>query len=362
LPFGLTPAGGMVDPASDPGLAEPDVVGEEGEEGEEQPAVTEMVRELQRGELQKNLTQRRRDAEARAARATNEGKDCEGECRCSFEDVTPRAGDGAEAARWKKIVSRQRAHMRLYHGRIRNSLMDARREVLRKIEAQGPLLLGLGATQTRALAADFIFDLLNWQKGLQVSLRGTAAAILQEAGAALVKEELGKDDPWKMPPAEALKFLRERENKIAGAAAEVHGTIMGELQEGIDKGDTTAELAGRVKAAFNEIADGRALTIARTETSMAYGTARQQAMQDVGIQWKKWLTSGNDNVRSAHRAMNNQVVGIHEKFTVVNPKTGEWDQVEHPGDPGGAPWNVINCHCVSVATESGPEGEVVEPN
>jgi uncharacterized protein with gpF-like domain len=65
-------------------------------------------------------------------------------------------------------------------------------------------------------------------------------------------------------------------------------------------------------------------------------------MRDAGVSRKRWLTSGNDNVRPAHAAANGQEVGIDEAFIV------DGEELDHPGDEHGSPANVINCHCISI--------------
>ena len=132
----------------------------------------------------------------------------------------------------------------------------------------------------------------------------------------------------------------------------MHATIRTELEAGLDAGESTAKLAARVKATFNTMSKARATVIAKTETSAAYGTARQEAMQQAGVAFKGWLTSGNSNVRAAHRAANGQTVPIDQDFIV------DGESLSHPGDPKGSPGNVISCHCISIpkaAEEENPD-------
>jgi uncharacterized protein with gpF-like domain len=202
-----------------------------------------------------------------------------------------------------------------------------------------------------------MFNLANFEKLFTASMRSVAMNALQAAGDQ-VMAELGKDDPWSMPAAEALQFVRDRDNKLSGVPQDVFDRIRGRIEEGLTQGQTLTDIAKGVRAEFNDLSDRRARTIASTETSAAYGFGRHEAMKSAGVQWKRWVTSGNSNVRAAHRVMNDVVVAFDEVFTVLDPKTGDFDQVKHPGDADGAPWNVINCHCVAVATAKGPEGEV----
>lgn len=247
------------------------------------------------------------------------------------------ARDPKEVELWKSHFAKRRATAKLYLSRINKVLFEARAEVLRKLDTHGTK--GISA---RAAAADFLFDLLAFRDTLTVAMRGTALNALQIAGQQLF-DEVAKDDPFKMPDGRAKLFLAARENRLKDVADDVWSTIKGELQAGIDAGDSTREMANRIRAKFNEMARGRAETIAMTETSAAYGAARQEAMEQAGIQFKQWLTSGLPNVRATHAAANGQIVPIESRFQVGG------DLLDHPGDPSGSPGEVINCHCVSVA-------------
>jgi uncharacterized protein with gpF-like domain len=73
-------------------------------------------------------------------------------------------------------------------------------------------------------------------------------------------------------------------------------------------------------------------------------------MEQSGVEYKQWLTSGAGNVRAAHAAANGQTVPVTEHFEVGG------EALESPGDPNGSPGNVINCHCVAIAVAK-PEEE-----
>ncbi len=246
------------------------------------------------------------------------------------------------------------AHMKLrtpvikqFHSKFNKELMKARKQTLSKIERNyAPAEKSI---TTKAVAADFMFDADDFTDGLASSMRKASANALQTAGDQLF-EELGQDDPddpFTMPSQAAKEFLDGRENKITDCAQETFDEIKDELQEGIDEGDSTSALADRVRAKFNEISKGRAMTVASTETGAAYGVARQQGMEQAGIQFKEWLTSGLPTVRAAHEAAEGQTVAIDEPFHVGG------EDLDHPGDPKGEADNVINCHCVSIAAKKG---------
>jgi SPP1 gp7 family putative phage head morphogenesis protein len=331
LPFSVTPVGSdglpmAPEPVEDEELGETTEDTEDTEDTENGP-VKEMVRAL-RGER----------GEGRGEKGCN----CGGKFATGTGLIFQKARDKREVAQWSTLMAMRRASVKAAQAKFNKVLFAARGEVLARIEsAQGRIALAMGAT-TRAAAADFIFDLKKFKERLLVEMRSAALDTLQKAGNELFKE-VGKDDPWKLSDPVAQQFFKGRQNKLTDVADEVFATVKEELQEGIDAGESTKELADRVRGQFNDMSKERAMRIAATETQAAYGTARQVAMRDAGVQFKKWLTSGNANVRPAHQAANQQVVRIDEAFEVGG------EQLMHPGDPAGSAENVINCHCVSVA-------------
>jgi SPP1 gp7 family putative phage head morphogenesis protein len=306
LPFNVAPAGEnaepATDPASNPQFAEP-------EEPEPKDDVEKMLHVL------------------------TPGHQCCGE---------PTHRTAKELAIWKKHMSQRRSLIKTYESKFNRVLMKARSEVLAKVEKHSKMQTRVG------VAADFMFDLTGFSKDLVASMRAVARTGLQIAGDQLY-QELSKDDPFKYPPEKVLNFLAKRDNRMSGVADEVYKEVNATVEESLVKGDSIADMAKAIRERFNGISKGRATMVAMTETSAVYGQGRQDAMLEAGVQYKEWLTSGNDNVRPAHEEANGQIVRIEEEFEV-----GE-EKLMHPGDPDGSPENVINCHCVSIPV-AGPDG------
>jgi SPP1 gp7 family putative phage head morphogenesis protein len=242
-----------------------------------------------------------------------------------------------DRAHWRKQMASRQPIIRGFEAKFNKELMGARAIVLRKLDAWRTK----GFHVTKAAAADFIFNLGSFTDGLKIAMRKQAGVALQTAGEQ-VFEELKRDDPWKTAPEEVRQFFHTRENRIVDVAQEVFEDVQENLQEGIDAGESIDDLSKRVRSQFSEMSHERSTRIAMTETAAAFGVGRQEAMAKAGVTEKRWLTSGNDNVRDAHRAANGQTVGIDEAFEVGG------EQLMHPGDPSGSPENVINCHCVAV--------------
>jgi hypothetical protein len=253
-----------------------------------------------------------------------------------------------QRTRWESQMAKRRPTMKAFQSAFGRVLMGARAETLAKLAAADK---AAGPVVTKGTAVDFLFDLADFAAKFSAAMQRTHKSALQTAGDQLFAE-LGKDDPFTYPPAEALRFLRDRENKLSGVPDEIHARIKASLQAGLDGGESTADLAKRIRGEFNEIDEGRARVIASTETGAAYGSARDQAMRSAGVQWKAWLTSGNGNVRAAHYEAGltysfDTPIPVDEPFIVGGEK------LMHPGDQAGSPANTINCHCVSIAV-AGP--------
>jgi SPP1 gp7 family putative phage head morphogenesis protein len=276
-------------------------------------------------------------------------------CGCSLNDELMLKGRSEKEIKlWKSIVAGRREFIRAYASKFNRVLMTARAEVIGKLERAA----GNEKAVVKHVAADFLFNLDDFTNTFQAAMRGVSVSALQKSGEQ-VYAELGKDDPWKMPQAEALKFLKDRKNKLSGVPDEVFDRVRNQITAGLQNGDSLRDIAANVRSEFNDISAGRANVIASTETAAAAGVGRHQAMKDAGVQYKQWLTSGNANVRSAHADMNGTIVAMDELFVVTNDD-GDTDEVMHPGDPDGEPWNVINCHCVEIASAAGPEEDDTE--
>ena len=107
-------------------------------------------------------------------------------------------------------------------------------------------------------------------------------------------------------------------------------------------GFSVAETARLVQASvFNErITDGRAKTIARTESAGAMSQGNWDQAQDMGIyQSKEWLAFEDNKTRDSHLdCMGQGRIPMDEPFQ---------NRLMYPLDPSGDwPEEVINCRCV----------------
>jgi hypothetical protein len=279
-------------------------------------------------------------------------------CSChDCAEVSQRANRSpAELAHWRTLIAKRRTTVKSFQSAIGRVLMQARIETLRKIETWHK---DAKSIETKAGAAEhLLFDLSKFSEKLLDAIEGQEKSGLQVAGAQLLGE-LGRDDVFKMPPAQVLEYLQGRQNKLSNVPQEMFDRLKASLEEGLKAGDTQDQLSGRVKKLFNDINDGQARTISLTETGACYGAGRHAAMKQAGVQFKAWLTSGLPNIRPAHLQAgldypSDRGIPIDEPFIV------DGEELDHPGDEEGSAGNVINCHCISIAVAA-PQEEKRRP-
>lgn len=255
----------------------------------------------------------------------------------------------------KHYAKREKSIHRMKSGCDR-ILKYAKHETLRKIEKhfrENPPISGAEgdpSLPTGSLAARLTFSKPDFTSELLAALREDSLMAIATAGQQLF-DEVGRDDPWKIPGEFANGFLNYRENLLANVPDEVHKEIMTEIQTGLDHGETRKELMERIASKFDEISKGRAETIANTETAAAFNFARNRAMKDAGITHKKWLLSHSPLIkehRATHEENDGQIQPFDEPFDIGGVK------FMYPSDDmlGAGPEDIINCHCVAIPVEA----------
>ena len=253
---------------------------------------------------------------------------------------------------WRAHMQLRSKSVKMYQSKCSKLFMQYRATALRHLEhaRKSATLQPQSSILSRSLV-DVLFDATMFKHDIAKTLDPITAATLQTAGAELLDEIGRPDDPWKMAPQQVKAFIASRENLIKGVGDTAFNQLKTSITAGVDAGETTEELAARVRSVFNHLGNFESLRIAMTETSAAYGKARHEAMSDAGIEFKAWLTSHGNNVRFAHEEAEENF-GPDNPIPVDEPFTVDGEQLMHPGDPAGSPGNVINCHCIEIAVQA----------
>jgi hypothetical protein len=259
-------------------------------------------------------------------------------------------GSAENKALWEKHMRLRAKAIKIYQGKVGKVLAEYRAKALKLLAAHTIF------AQVRGLA-DIIFDVSLFTRDLLKCMDAAQAAVIAQSIDELHDEIGTPDDPWKMPPKQVKEFIAQRENKLAGVGDTVFNQLKTSLTEGIDKGETTDQLAGRVKGVFNNLSNYEARRIAMTETSAAYGFARHEAMTAAGIEYKGWLSSHGPTVRPAHAQAEADYSAPEDAIPVDDPFDVGGEDLMYPGDPSGSPENVINCHCIQLARKAPTSGD-----
>ena len=137
-------------------------------------------------------------------------------------------------------------------------------------------------------------------------------------------------------------------------AEEIGDTTQALLEQLLDDAIAEGLSIGKTADAIAELYDGfkgqRAERIARTETIKAFNGGAFQGYKQSGAPRKEWIAALDDRTRTPdngsdydHAGAHGEIVAMAEPFV----KTGE--DLMYPGDPSGAPGNIIQCRCTLAA-------------
>lgn len=143
---------------------------------------------------------------------------------------------------------------------------------------------------------------------------------------------------------------REALRKAAMIAKTDHDNVKNAIQDGLDEGLGSAEIARNIRK-VSALTPYRAALIARTETHAAatYGSIEsvREAERELGVRMmKEWIATADDRTRDDHIAADGQVVGVNEKFTVGG------SLMDRPGDPSAPIEQLANCRCAVSYSEA----------
>ena len=109
---------------------------------------------------------------------------------------------------------------------------------------------------------------------------------------------------------------------------------------GVEAGESALQISKRVQSIFGFNEKFRAARIARTEVAGAANYGSMQSSIQSGVVWgHQWLAAIDDVTRDDHRSLGNDQtkVPIGDNFPMVG--------IPYPGDPSGAPSQIIQCRC-----------------
>lgn len=193
-------------------------------------------------------------------------------------------------------------------------------------------------------------------------IRTYGVRVYERAGNRTSKELGGT---WETRPAELDEIIREKEIKIVETMnhirEELQDTIRDVLVESSQMeprpgiGDITRQIYSRTLDS-GKVNPARAERIARTETASYENSGIMKGYKVSGITRIRWISIMDSRVRregtdlkwnrqpANHAVMNRLETDIGVPF--INPVTQA--ELRYPGDPRGAPQEIINCRCTTM--------------
>lgn len=141
-------------------------------------------------------------------------------------------------------------------------------------------------------------------------------------------------------PKTAEEYLREQvfragEETMARLRGDV-GDVMSTIADAVREGLGVDDAASRLRQVFDGLDEYRLGTIARTEVHTAQAYGNNDAMRQYDVEYKQWISTNDDHVRTSHMDLHAVVIRRSEVYP---------NGLEYPGQRGGPPGEVINCRC-----------------
>lgn len=240
-------------------------------------------------------------------------------------------------------------------------ILDALRRSLRPAldlaEAHNPAMLAAGDPVT-----PFPVDALdrigaNWTDEVDKTIKPLLGEMFKTGALAAQVALTHATTPFDVVDLRAEAYLEQATNRLVGIGDTAWTSIRSAIVDQFDQGGSIDDIRSAIQDAV-QVAEGRAVTIARTEVvsaSNAGSIEGARALGDSAPTFKEWLATADERTREAHAEADGQVVALDDPFDV------DGEELDAPGDPAGSPENVINCRCTVVYTDQPPADDIAAP-
>lgn len=175
---------------------------------------------------------------------------------------------------------------------------------------------------------------------------------------------LGRNEQW---IRDVMDYLRTHNLKMVAAITEtLREDILKILQKAVDEGWGIDQVVRKLSE--TKLIDARARVIARTEINRASNVGHSIAAQSLPFEVdKKWNAANDARTRHSHHQIDDHMVGENDTFKVKiyqgDKFTGQYDEMQFPGDPTAHPSNTINCRCrVTYHSKRDSQGRLILRN
>jgi HK97 family phage portal protein len=211
----------------------------------------------------------------------------------------------------------------------------------------GPMRHSINSVMIRKLPDEWIDSLDDWDDSARRGAEALSPKLREalQAGANSQAAFIGVDN-YSLSDPLASEYLRKKDRDYwKGTINKTTRDRLGEaLADVLAEKDVSLD---KLRMIVNEVMGYRigasADAIARTEVVGAYNWSGNEVRSQFGVKKKRWISTIDARVRTAHEEANNQVVDQNSKFDVGG------ERLSQPGDPNGSVSNIIACRCAAVA-------------
>jgi SPP1 gp7 family putative phage head morphogenesis protein len=114
------------------------------------------------------------------------------------------------------------------------------------------------------------------------------------------------------------------------------GDVMDNLRQSYEEGYGYNKAAERLEDVFTNMETSELEMVARTEIAGHENLGMHEANIELGVEYEKWKTARDADVRDSHQDLEGQIVRVGDRFS---------NGLEYPGDRSGSIEEWINCRC-----------------
>jgi uncharacterized protein with gpF-like domain len=216
----------------------------------------------------------------------------------------------------------------------------------RSFRAELPLVIKALRDHSSLVAAaepykPIIVNIRSTQARVQVKTVKTLKAALRQAGQTMAQDTaIASGMQFPGFPKQTQKFLDSYVPKIvADIGKTTRKMILTQIKQGVKKGETLKQIAGRIRSIYSNFSEQRAYRIARHETGMIAFQSEYDMFAAMPIDksrlFKTWHNAQDEKVRDQHE-IENETRRFNEKFS---------NGLRFPMDPEGEIGNTAGCRC-----------------
>jgi len=217
-------------------------------------------------------------------------------------------------------------------------------EVLRNVEKHPPERKSgqkLTPDQQRFINL-WMFDRRAWENEFAETIETNVSGGVYVGGTNAL-QQLDTPVTFTTTEREVIRFIEDMKYNVPKQVNDFTNELLKRnFVEALTNGESIADVTRRVENVMQFCTRTRARRIAQTTMIAAVNKGAMEGNRQSGVVWgTQWIGALDERIRPDHERLtvNQTAVPLGKRFPIVN--------LEYPGDPSGAPEQIINCRCTT---------------